>query len=53
MFLFCMVSLVIVLWEVTAFLGDGSGIQRQKYVAWLQGSEIPVGFYYRNFILGK
>ena len=53
MFLFCMVSLVIVLWEVTAFLGDGSGIQRQKYVVWLQGSEIPVGFYYRNFILGK
>ena len=48
---FYMVSLVIVLWEVIAVLGNGCGIQRQKYVAWLQGSEMPVGFHYRNLIL--
>ena len=44
--------MVIVLWEVTAILGNGCGIQGQKYVAWLQGSEIPVGFHYRNLISG-
>ena len=43
-------SIVIVLWEVTAILGNGCGIQGHKYVAWLQGSEIPVGFQYRNLI---
>ena len=47
-----MVSMVIVLWEVTAILGNGCGIQGQKYVAWLQGSEIPVEFHYRNLISG-
>ena len=50
---FCMVIvLVIVLWEVNAILGNGCEIQRQNYVAWLQGSEMPVGFHYRNLILG-
>ena len=45
---FCMVSMVLVLWEVAAILGNGCGIQGQNYVAWLQGSKIPVGFHY-NF----
>ena len=36
---FCMVSMVIVLWEVNAILGNGCEIQRQNYVAWLQGSD--------------
>ena len=49
---FCMVSVVIVLWEVTTILGNGCGIQGQKYVAWLQGSKIPLGFHDRNLILG-
>ena len=50
---FCMVIvLVIVLWEVNAILRNGCEIQRQNYVAWLQGSEMPVGFHYRNLILG-
>ena len=40
-----MVSMVIVLWEVTAILGNGCEIEGQKYVASLQGSEIPVEFY--------
>ena len=48
---FCMVSLVIVLFKVTVILGNGCGIQGKKCVAWLQGSEIPVGSYYRNLIL--
>ena len=47
-----MVSMVIVLWEVNVILGNGCGIQGQKYVAWLQGSEIPVGFHYRNSVSG-
>ena len=42
--------MVTVLWEVTSILGNGCGIQGQKYVAWLQESEIPVGFHYRNLI---
>ena len=45
-------SMVIVLWVVTAFLGNGCGIQELKYVAWFQGSEIPVGIRYRNLISG-
>ena len=44
----CMVSMVLVLWEVAAILGNGCGIQGQNYVAWLQGSKTPVGFHY-NF----
>ena len=35
-----MVSMVIVLSEVTAILGNGCGIQEQTYVAWLQGTKI-------------
>ena len=46
-----MVSVVIVLSEVTAIL-ENDGIQGQKYVAWLQGSEIPVEFHYKNLISG-
>ena len=42
---FCIVSIVLVLWGVTAFLENGCGIQEQNYVAWLQGSKIPLGFY--------
>ena len=40
-----MESMVIVLWEVTAILGNGCAIEGQKYVALLQGSEIPVEFH--------
>ena len=47
-----MVSIVLVLWGVTAILGNGCGIQGNNYVAWLQGSKIQVGFHYRNLILG-
>ena len=49
---FCLVSMVKGLWEVTAFLGNGCAIQGQKYLAWLQESEIPVRFHIRNLILG-
>ena len=44
--------MVIVLWGVTAILGNVCGIPGQKYVVWLQGSEIPVEFHYRNLVLG-
>ena len=47
-----MVSMVIVLCEVTAILGNGCEVQGQKYVAWLQGSEIPIEFHYGNLISG-
>ena len=47
-----MVSVFIVLWEITAILGNGCGRQGQKYVAWRQGIEIPVEFHYRNLISG-
>ena len=42
--------MVIALWKVTAVLGTVCGMQGEKYVAWLQGSEVPVGFHYRNLI---
>ena len=35
---FCMVSMVLFLWEVAAILENGCGIQGQNYVAWLQES---------------
>ena len=38
-----MVIIVLVLWAVPAILGNGCGIQGQIYVAWLQGSKMPVG----------
>ena len=44
-------SMVLVLWEVAAILGNAYGIKRQNYVALLQGSEMSAGFHYRNFIL--
>ena len=47
---YCMGSMVLVLWEPTAFLGNGRGIKGQNYVVWLQGSKIPIGFHYRNLI---
>ena len=47
---FLNVSMVLVLWEVAAILGNGCGIQGQNYVAWLQGSKMPVGFHYKNLI---
>ena len=47
---FCMVSMVLVMWEVAAILGNSCGIQGQNYVAWLQESKMPVGFYYKNLI---
>ena len=47
---FCMVNMVLVLWEVAAILGNGFGIQGQNYVAWLQVSKMPVGFRYKNLI---
>ena len=45
-------SMVLVLWEVDVILGNGCRIQGQSHVAWLQGSEMPVGFHYMNLILG-
>ena len=45
-------SMVLVLWQVTAILENGCGIQGQNHVAWLQESKMPVGFHYRNLILG-
>ena len=48
---FGIVSMVLVLWEVAAILGNACGIKRQNYVALLQGSEMSAGFHYRNFIL--
>ena len=46
-----MVSMVLVLWEVAAILGNGCGIQGQNYyVVWLQGSKMPVGFHYKKLI---
>ena len=47
-----MVSMVLVLWEVGAILGNGYGIQGQNYVAMLQGCRMPAGFLSRNLILG-
>ena len=47
-----MVSMVLVLWEVAAILGNGCRIQGQNYVAWLQRSKMQVGFHYSNLILG-
>ena len=47
-----MVNMVIVLWEVTAILRNGCGIQGQKYVVWVQGSEIPAEFHHRNLMSG-
>ena len=44
--------MVLVLWEVATILGNGCGIQGQNYAAWFPGSETPVGFRYRNLILG-
>ena len=35
MFLSCMVSMVLFLWEVAVILGDSYGIQGQNYVALL------------------
>ena len=47
---FCLVSMVLVLWEVAAILGNSRGIQGQNNIAWPEGSEIPVGFHYKNLI---
>ena len=47
-----MVSMVLVLWEVAAILGNGYGSQGQNYVALPQEREIPAGFRSRNLILG-
>ena len=37
---FWMVSMVLLLWEVDAILGDGYGIEGQNYVALLWENEI-------------
>ena len=47
-----MVSMVLVLREVAAILGNGYRTQGQNYVALLQGSEMLAVFHYRNLILG-
>ena len=47
-----MVSMILVLWNFAAIAGNGCEIQVQNYVAWLQVSDIPVGFHYRNLVLG-
>ena len=38
--------------EFAAILGKGCEIQGQNYIAWLQGSKMLVGFYYRKLIEG-
>ena len=47
-----MSSMVLVLWEVGAILGNGHGIQGQNDVALLQASGMPAGFHSSNLILG-
>ena len=47
----CMGSMVLVLWEVGAILGNVHGIQEQNCVALLQLSGMPAGFHSRNLIL--
>ena len=47
----CMMSTVLVLWEVCAILGNGYEIQGQNHVAFSQGSGMPAGFLSRNLIL--
>ena len=49
---FWIVSMVLLLWEIDAFPGNGYGIQGQNYVALIQGDEMSAGFYYRDLILG-
>ena len=44
--------MVVVLWRIGAFLGNGYGIQGQNYVILLWESEISAGFHDWNFILG-
>ena len=39
-----MTSMVLVLWEVDAILGNGYGIQGQNYVALFSGVEYHQGF---------
>ena len=45
-------SIGLVLWGVGAILGNEHGIQGQIYTALLLGSEMSVGFYHRNLIIG-
>ena len=52
MLLSCIVSIVLVLLEVGAILGNGYGIQGQNDIALLYGSVMPARFHYRNLILG-
>ena len=52
MLLLRMVSMVLVLLEVCAILGNGCGIQGQNDIALLYGSVMPTRFHYRNLILG-
>ena len=41
-----------IFWGVSLILGNRYGLQEQNYVALLQGSEMPVGLYFRNLITG-
>ena len=52
MLLSCIVSIVLVLLEVGAILGNGYGIQGQNDIALLYGSVMPARFHYRNLISG-
>ena len=47
-----MVSMVLVLLEVGAILGNEYGIQGQNDISLLYGSVMPARFHYRNLILG-
>ena len=46
-------GMVLVLWGVGAILGNEYRIQWQNYIGLLQGSKMPAGFHYMNFLLGK
>ena len=43
-----MVSIMSVLWEVGAFLGDGHGIAGENYVVLLTGNKMSAWYHYRN-----
>ena len=48
---FCMVG-IFVLWHVAAILWNGCRFKGESPVSWLQGSKMPLGFHYKNLMLG-
>ena len=50
--LFCIVSMALILWGISALLENQYGIKGQHYGALLLGSEISAWFPYRSLVLG-